>query len=334
MSKYVYAVASFVLAYVLIVLSFSIHINNKEPENEKNNKLNMVDYEEEKIWRNNSRAQMGNVLLYDGDRILLYGGKFVLYNMTDKKVEQLCKKEGCLHNTANCVNNVWKSNPIVRNGIIYAIDKDRYNIIRIENSEAYVEYTADSIIQDIWWDGDNIFFSTEYALFCFDRENPKQTKKVLARPVLFSYLIFLENKIIFEDESYFLYIADYDGKNEKLITNEMVNMPEISESRIYYRKSKDSCVYSNNFDGTDEQMVIDTAVYRYQVQKDGIYYTVNDGGKSDIYYQKNGEEAKLLFDSKVTVDYMNEGKYVISGSMGDYYLYNSKTGDIERIILE
>ena len=323
MKKYIVFVNSIAIVLVGIVLSFSIHIGT-EKEKQVRVQIAYVDYEKDKIWRNNSRGQMSENFLFDADNVLIYNDGYCLYNYITNKKDLLCKKEGCLHNGKQCVNNIRYTNPIAENGVIFAIDDTRYNLLRIENSEVYTVYVSDSLINELWMDRDQVYFSTEYELLCFDRAT-KKVEKVLDRPVLFAYLFFYEDRLVFVDENYFLNMSDRDGQNQRIICKDLVNMPELSTDRIYYRKN-DMHLYSNSYEGNDEKNVLDRPVYRYMVTAKGIYYTLEEGQGFNMYYKSFCGEEEKVFKNAVSIDFLIDDKYLIIDKDFKYYLYESETG--------
>ena len=229
-------------------------------------------------WFNNTKSVMSGVYEYMDDIYMMFSNesnKMFLYDSVTGTTSMLCRKEDCMHNNKkDCTSALNLSYVNVYEGEIFAVEIDNaYNIIHIYDDNIEIFHKSDNPIREMWCYRNYIYYCTDYKLLRINMDAPgEDEKEILDRPVLFSYLQFKDDTVFYEDDSYYLYMNDLDGGNEKILVSQIVNMPEVGENDVFYRNGSDNCIYRLDLNGSDPECIVSSPVKRFVIDGNNIFY--------------------------------------------------------------
>lgn len=273
------------------------------------------NYDTYGMWYDNSHSSGYDDGFYDDNHIYFSSGtEKGLYNISTARYERLCRKKGCIHTSADCINNIRLTFVNVKNGEVVGRSRSSdYEIIRIIDYDVYSDHISSEPIIGIWCYNNWVYYSTDYATYRYDIDNPKKAFKVLDRPINYTYLFFYDDKMFYIDDSEVILSANLDGTEEVEIVSDLSYMLELQGERLYYLKSADRSLYSNNFDGTDEKKEVEGKLWRYLVANDGIYYFKGDelDFRGDLYLKKFDDSETKITELVAGIRMKNENYMLV-----------------------
>lgn len=275
--------------------------------------LSKRTYTDYGMWYKNSYSYGEFDDFYDDTHVYFCWGtekEKGLYNTGRQSFERLCRKKGCIHTGADCINNVGLVFSNIKNGeIVGRKNSNEYEIIRIVDYEVSSEYKSDDPIIGVWCYNNWVYYSTDYEVYRYEMSNPEKVFKVINRPIEYTYLFFADERMFFIDDSKAIVSANLDGTDEKVIVEDLVYMLELQNDRIYYTKIDDRSVYSNALTGNDERKEVDGPVWRYLVDDEGIYYfnATEADMHGTLYLKKFDGAVEPILEDIVGIRIKNDG---------------------------
>ena len=351
-NKIVIIPASVLLVIIVILFAgysgkISDSVNGNLSDNQQNGGLKDIDYSGfgcepyNKMHGYSTFDILGRYYFKYFDSIN-YGMGTVFYNPENNMFEMFCMDKGCLHIDSECLLNVSLSYEIGYEDEIYGVDvtNSRKEILRIKNGTLTCVYKAESDIHELWGYNSYLYFNTGDGLYRTGLPDCDTTEKIMDEPVGYFYLNFDEEKMYFIDELYNLYCANHDGSDKKLLFDNLVTSPQLTEDRIYFRSnwteedgSRNLYLYSIKKDGSDFRLEIEEQIWRYSIYNGGIYYTtvptedlfINGfycGLSTNLYYldPATGEIVELVKDVNGEYIICNDCGKIIVEMCGEDYL--------------
>lgn len=314
--------------------------DGSQRNNQQNGGLKVVDYsgfgcEPYNKMQGYSTFDILERYYFEYSDLISYARGTVFYNPENNMFEMFCTDKGCLHVDSECLNNVDLAYEVGYGDEIYGVDvsNSRKEILRIKNGTLTCIYKAESDIHELWGYNSYLYFNTDDGLYRTGLPDCDKTEKIMDEPVGYFYLNFDEDKMYFIDELYNLYCANHDGSDKKLLFDNLVTSPQLTEDRIYFRSnwteedgSRNLYLYSIKKDGSDFRPEIEEQIWRYSIYDGGIYYTTVPTEELFINGYYCGLSTNLCYLNPAT------GKVVelVNGINGEYIICN----DSGKIIVE
>lgn len=224
-----------------------------------------------------------------------------VFNTKTGKVYNFCQQKDCGHEDCGQNKDYYVIGAFNRDLIVIPYMTNRRELLRVRDGKEYHLFTEKDNIFDARCYNGYVYYSMDTGTYRLNLYELQKSEKILDNPFLHYMLYFINDKIYYISEDYYLHCCELDGTNDALVCDIRVFGICYNEGIIYLRSmpgevNKFCNIFAlniNELEGKPKLLISDYDVMDYWCHDNMIYFTTK--ATEEIQQGENTELVTNLY---------------------------------------